>query len=288
MWSVISTWPMSMQATERAAEILEANGSPLDAVEKGIHPVESDTSVTSVGKGGLLNADGALELDAAIMDGNTLRTGAVMAVKGFEHPITIARAVMEHTEHTILVGEGAEKFAREIGIEECGMDALMTEASRKAYEAHTGDNHDTIGVVALGRDGHMVAATSTSGKAYKLPGRVGDSPLIGSGFYVVSGIGGAAATGVGEDIMRTCICYRAVEMMRLGMSPQEAAEQVILSAHQSIVNHGYQPGDMAVVCMNGEGAFGGASNHKGFDYTAACEGSAPKQYAGKTIIDRNA
>ena len=228
MWSFVSTWHFSKQAAQAGMEILEKGGDALDAAEAGIRLVESDPEVETVGKGGFLNAKGELELDAAVMDGNTLKTGAVCGVRGFEHPVSIARKVMEETPHSIIVGEGAEEFARKMGIPEVGNAYMVTEESRKAWEEKRKEGHDTIGAVALDSRGSMGVAMSTSGADMKVPGRVGDSPIIGSGFYVDSEVGGAAATGLGEDIMRTCLAFRCVELMRQGMAPQKAAEEVIL------------------------------------------------------------
>lgn len=288
MWSVVATWPFSLQASVEAGKILENNGTAIDAAEKGIWLVETDPLVESVGRGGFLNAKGELELDAAVMDGDSMRMGVVASVKGFEHPVTIARAVMEHTRHSILAGAGAEEFAREMGIEEADRDYLITETARETYRKNCEKGHDTIGMVTLDQRGSMAAATSTSGAAMKVPGRVGDSPIIGSGFYVESGVGGAAATGLGEDIMKTCCSFRCVEMMRAGMAPQQAVEYVVRTAHETIIKHGGKPDCIALVCMNAAGEYGGASNHKDFFFSAAAEGKEPKVYEAKMVIDKDA
>lgn len=288
MWAFISTWDFSLQAAEKAAVILSRGGDALDAAEQGIHLVESDPTVQTVGRGAFLNANGELELDAAVMDGNTMKMGVVAGVKGFEHPVTIARAVMEHTKHSILVGKGAEDFAREMGIAEADPDYLITDAARKAWEEAVNEGHDTIGAIVLDEGGKMVAATSTSGANMKTPGRVGDSPIIGSGFYVESGVGGAAATGLGEDIMRTCCSFRAVELMRSGMSPQKAVETVVRTAHESILRHGGKPDCIAMVCMNEKGAFGAAANHRGFSYACCRSGQEPKMFSVEPIVDKDA
>ena len=260
----------------------------MDAAEAGIHRVESDPEVQTVGKGGFLNAKGELELDAAVMDGNTLKTGAVCGVRGFEHPVTIARAVMERTRHNILIGTGAEEFAREMGIEECGMEALIAPDAVEVWKNNQIHGHDTIGVVALDETGKMVAATSTSGASMKIPGRVGDSPIIGSGFYVESGVGGAVATGLGEDIMRTCCSFRVVELMRSGMHPQQAVEQVVRTAHETILRHGGKPDCIALVCMNAEGVWGAACNHQDFTYAFASSECSPTVAEVVPVIDKDA
>jgi len=287
MWSVVSTWPFSLQLTEKAASMLSNGEKALDALEAGIHLVESDPNVDSVGRGGFLNAKGELELDAAMMDGDTLRMGCVAGVRGFEHPVSIARKVMEETVHSILVGEGAEEFARKIGIPEVGKSYMVTDAARIAWEEKKREGHDTIGAVALDTYGSMGVAMSTSGANMKVPGRVGDTPIIGSGFYVDSYIGGAAATGLGEDIMRTCLAFRCVEMMRLGMNPKEAADEVILTAHNSIKRHGIDPDNIAIVCMNRAGEVGASCNHKGFFYSYSNQDHAPVLEEVKPVINND-
>lgn len=288
MWSFISTWPFSRQAAEAAAEVLSRGGDAMDAVIAGIHRVESDPEVESVGKGGFLNEKGELAMDAAVMDGNTMKTGAVCAVQGFEHPVDIARAVMEYTRHNILVGAGAEEFARKMGIPETPMEELITDHARQVWKAAQEKGHDTIGAIALDETGKLVAATSTSGANMKICGRVGDSPIIGSGFYAESGVGGAAATGLGEDIMRTCCSFRCVDLMRLGMSPREAVETVVRTAHETIIKHGGKPDCIALVCMNAKGEVAAACNHREFAYAYAQAGVEAAVVEVTPVIDKDA
>lgn len=288
MWSTIATWEFSLQAVRAAGEILTAGGSALDAAEAGVRLVETDPTVESVGRGGFLNANGELELDGAVMDGDTLRMGVVAGVKGFEHPVTIARAVMERTRHSILVGPGAEAFARSIGIQEADRDYLITETARRVWAEKKALGHDTIGQVTLDSRGSIAVATSTSGASMKLPGRVGDSPIIGSGFYAESGVGGAAATGWGEDIMRTCCSFRAVELMRSGLSAQEAAETVVRTAHEAILRHGGKPDCIALVCLDANGGWGAAANHRGFSYARARQDAAAEVVSVEPILDKDA
>lgn len=285
MWSVVSTWPFSLQTVKLASEMMIEGATALDALEKGVHLVESDPEVESVGRGGYMNANGDLELDAAIMDGDTMKMGCVAGVRGFEHPVSIARKVMEETIHSILIGPGAEEFARKMGIPEAGQDYMITEKARKAWEEKKQEGHDTIGAIALDTHGSMAVATSTSGANMKVPGRVGDTPIIGSGFYVESGVGGACATGLGEDIMRTCCSFRCVELMRAGMSPKQAVEQVVLLAHNTIVKHGGKPDNIAMVCMNADGETAAACNHQGFAYTYAREGCEPVLEEVVPVVD---
>ena len=291
MWSTIATWPFSLQAVEKAADILKNGGSAVDAAEQGIHLVESDPTVDSVARGGWLNANGELELDAAMMHGDTLRVGAVAAVKGFEHPVSIARAVMEKSKHNILVGKGAEEFADKMGIERADDDRMILPAARKLYEENIAKlseeikGHDTIGLIALDQNGTIVCATSTSGASMKTPGRVGDSPIIGSGFYAQSGVGAAVATGLGEDIMRTCCCFRVVSLMEMGLSPQAAVEKAIADSTRIIQNTGYYCDNIAIVCMNAKGEVGASCNHVDFTYTHIKEGCDPQVVEVQPVLD---
>ena len=293
MWSTIATWPFSLQAVEKAAQILSVGGSAADAAEQGIRLVESDPEVDSVARGGWLNAKGELELDAAFMHGGTLRVGCVAAVKGFEHPVTIARAVMEKSRHNILVGSGAEAFADACGIERADEERMILPAARKLYEENIRKaeedrqiaGHDTIGLIALDKAGNIVSATSTSGASMKTPGRVGDSPIIGSGFYAMNGVGACVATGLGEDIMRTCCSHRAVMLMETGSSPQEAADKTVLYATRSLIAAGFKCDCIAIVCMNGRGEVGASCNHQGFTYAYAQENSVPVRVEVTPVID---
>ena len=292
MWSMIATWPFSLQCVEKGEEILKGGGRALDAAERGIHLVETDPTVDCVGRGGYLNADGELALDAAMMDGDTLKMGVVACVRGFEHPVSIARAVMEKTKHSILVGQYAEAFARRVGFQEAPPEYMITDHARRKYEEETGkaskpSGHDTIGCVALDQAGSLCVAASTSGANLRLPGRVGDTPIIGSGFYVQSGVGGAAATGLGEDIMRTCCSFRVVDLMRRGLSAQDAVNEVVLTAHNTLKQCGLKPDCIALVCMDARGNTAGACNHKGFVYACAREGEAPHLVEVEPIIDKD-
>ena len=289
MWGAIATWPFSLQAVRKASEILKSGGSAMDAAEQGIWTVESDPTVDSVGLGGRLNLAGELELDAAVMDGNGLCSGSVTAIRGFEHPVSIARAVLERTSHAILTAQGAEAFAVQQGFQPVSRDKLVTEASlaqwKRDVESRQGGGHDTIGLMALDQSGCMVAATSTSGHSMKLPGRVGDSPLIGSGFYADSDVGGAVATGLGEHIMRTCCAYRLVELMRGGMHPMQAVENVVRTATEAIIHHGGKPDCIALVCMNTRGEYGAAANHKHFTYAVALPDGTMKTEPVTPVVD---
>lgn len=274
-WSIIATWDFSLDGVKNAAKTLEMKGSALDAVEEVGRIVEADPKVDSVGFGGLPNRYGEVELDAAVMDGKTLSIGAVAGLKGFIHPISIARKVMTHTPHTILVGEGAEDFALQQGFERT---ILINDKSRMKWEdlrekmrkgEETPPGHDTVGIVALDKEGNMACGTSTSGLFMKHKGRVGDSPIVGSGFYVDNELGGAAATGVGEDIMRTCLCFQVVQLMGQGYSPEQAAQQAVYHTHNRLSSVREKVGDISVVCMNNKGEWGAATNRNQFQHVVA-------------------
>lgn len=227
---VIATWDFG-NATKKAWEVLQDNGSSLDAVEQGVMVEEADVKNQTVGKGGRPDRDGNVTLDACIMDheGNC---GAVVYLQNIAHPVSVARKVMEDTPHVILAGKGAEQFAYQKGFTR---EDLLTEKSKKEWEEWQKtakyapviniENHDTIGMLAIDSAGHISGACTTSGMAYKIGGRVGDSPIIGAGLYVDNEVGGATATGVGEEVVRTVGSFLIVELMRQGKSPQEACEE---------------------------------------------------------------
>lgn len=277
MWAVAGTWPFSLDGIMAAAPGLAAGGSAEEAVLTAVMLVEADARENSLGLGGLPNAEGVVQLDAAIMDGRTMKMGAVAAVRGYQHPILIARDVMHYTPHNFLVGQGAEDFARSSGYEEVN---LLTESSRLHWEKERAKStapfgHDTIGMVALDTSGGLVVGTSTSGLGMKMPGRVSDSALVGPGFYADTAVGGAAATGVGEDIMKGVLCFRAVEHMRRGMTPMEAARRSVVEVHHMLLQRGRKPGNIALVCLDRHGNAGAAANHSAFSYAWANQQHAP-------------
>lgn len=242
---VISTWNFGIQANHAAWKVLARGGRALDAVEDGVKVVEGDPEISSVGYGGLPDRDGHVTLDACIMD-DTGNAGSVCFLEGFKHPISVARQIMENSPHVMLAGEGARRFALDRGFVE---ENLLTEKSKKAWkewiqthqyqpwsplhDPSSGDerrgrpnpNHDTIGMLALDMAGNLSGSCTTSGLAFKLHGRVGDSPIIGASLFVDNEIGAACATGVGEEVMKTLGSFLIVELMRQGASPQEACEE---------------------------------------------------------------
>jgi isoaspartyl peptidase/L-asparaginase-like protein (Ntn-hydrolase superfamily) len=266
--AAIATWGFGKAAVERAGQILNAGGPALDAVEKGVNLIEGDPNEHSVGYGGLPNADGVVELDAAIMDGKTHDVGSVAGLTHIPCAISVARRVLEASPHAMLIGDGALAFAIAQGFEtEHLLTDLSTARWRAWHEQQRGvdtDSHDTIGLVALDSERNMASGCSTSGLAYKHPGRVGDSPLIGAGLYVDNDIGGANATGLGEEILKFCPCFLVVEYMRSGDSPMVACQKTI----ERIVQK--KPQNSAVqiglIALNRNGEFGAASTERSFPY----------------------
>jgi N4-(beta-N-acetylglucosaminyl)-L-asparaginase len=231
----LSTWEWGIEANARGAEVLAAGGSLLDAVEKGINLVEDDPNVDSVGYGGLPNAQGEVELDAGIMDGTAHRAGSVCNLHKIKNPISVARLVMEKTRHTTMAGEGALQFAIEMGFEPMQLltpHSLETWLKWKNTPNHETfwidrNHHDTIGMVACDGKGHVVAGCSTSGLAWKIPGRVADSPLVGCGYYADDAAGAASATGNGDVMANYCTSMFIVRRMADGAHPQEACDDVM-------------------------------------------------------------
>jgi isoaspartyl peptidase/L-asparaginase-like protein (Ntn-hydrolase superfamily) len=274
---VVSTWPFGKPANDKALATLRNGGSLLDAVVDGIALTELDLSVDSVGAGGTPNAEGVVSLDACIMDGPSHKCGSVAGVEGIVPVIAVARAVMEKTRHVLLVGDGARRFALQQGFAESD---LLTPAKKQAWEAWKRrqatagsappDSHDTIALVILGADGNLAGGCSTSGLAYKLPGRVGDSPIIGSGLYVDNDVGAAGATGVGENIMRFCGSFQVVELMRAGASPAEACAETIRRIQKK-----HPPGaplDINFLAVDKQGRYGAAGTGNGFPYAVTFPG----------------
>ncbi|MCL4171206.1 UNVERIFIED_CONTAM: hypothetical protein GTU68_030350, partial [Idotea baltica] len=268
---VIATWNVKA-ATAKAWEILENGGTALDAVEQGCMVEEADIKNQSVGKGGLPDRDGNVTLDACIMDkhGNC---GAVVYVQNITHVVSVARKVMEDTPHVILAGKGAEQFAISQGHP---AEDLLTDSSRKAWEEWKVkseykpiiniENHDTIGMLAMDKNGDLSGACTTSGLAYKMGGRVGDSPIIGSGLFVDNEIGAAVATGLGEEVLKTVGSFLVVELMRQGKSPQEACEEAI-GRIVNKPNSDYKNFQVGYIAVNKQGVTGSYSIHEHFSMT---------------------
>lgn len=280
---VISTWNFGLAANVEAWKILSNNGRALDAVEAGARVPEADPEENSVGLGGLPDRDGKVTLDACIMDefGNC---GSVAFVQGIVHPISLARAVMEKTPHVMLVGEGAERFAAQNGFKK---EKLLTPESERMWKEWlktaqykpviNSENHDTIGIVALDSRGNVSGACTTSGLAFKMHGRVGDSPIIGAGMFADNEVGAAAATGVGEEVIKIVGCHLVVELMRQGHAPENACR---LAVERIVRRNPDRAKEVQVgfLALNKEGQYGAFCLQKGFNY-------AVHDQTGNRLID---
>ena len=268
---VISTWDHGLPANEAMLQVLRGGGSAMDAVVQGGMLTEISNGQRSVGLGGLPDRDGLVTLDAAVM-GDDARAGSVACVRGVAHPVQLARLVMDRTPHVMLVGEGAQRFAREQGMQvaERPLDAeqrakwqAWLQEKRYAPVVNV-ENHDTISLIALDGAGRMAVASTTSGLAFKMHGRVGDSPIVGSGVFVDREVGGAVATGLGEAVLRTAGAAAIVEMMRAGRSPQQACEELIGRMIDRVPGaDSYQVG---VLAMDFSGRVGAHAVQTGFTY----------------------
>jgi len=286
---VVSTWDFGVAANHAAWQVLAKGGHALDAVESGVQVPESDLKNHSVGKGGYPDRDGHVTLDASIMDADG-NCGAVAGLEQIEHPISVARRVMERTPHVLLVGDGALQFALEQGFEkqnlltpdaeEAWHEWLKTEKYQptvnsevrnygKAGAPGGANNHDTIGMLAVDAQGRMAGACTTSGMAWKLRGRVGDSPIIGAGLYVDGEVGGATSTGVGEEVIRNAGSFLVVELMRQGRTPHEACKEAVMRIvkKRREASKTLQVGFLA---MNRDGEVGAYAIQRGFSY-AVCD-----------------
>jgi N4-(beta-N-acetylglucosaminyl)-L-asparaginase len=257
---IISTWAFGKPGNDAALKVIQSGRSVLDAVEEGIKVVEIDSSVKSVGLGGRPNSAGVVQLDACIMFGPGHKGGSVAALEGIRHPISVARRVMEKTPHVMLVGQGARQFAIAEGFEQGLPDATPSNKT----DVKKDKNHDTISLLVVGADGTIAGGCSTSGLANKLPGRVGDSPILGSGLYVDNDVGAAGATGIGENVMRYCGSFVIVELIRQGMTPQEACVEII---KRIIKKEGRSDLNINFVALDKQGRFGAAGTGKGFPFS---------------------
>jgi isoaspartyl peptidase/L-asparaginase-like protein (Ntn-hydrolase superfamily) len=257
---VVATWPFGRTAVQIASKLLAAGKPPLEAALAGAQAVEDDPKVHSVGYSGIGNSIGTVSLDACVMDGKTLDCGSVAAVENIRHVAALAKKVYEKTPHVMLVGKGAEWFALQNGFE---LETLLTPESVAEWEKNRPKKkepkgHDTVTVLANDGQGHLGGVCTTSGLSYKLPGRVGDSPLIGSGLYVDDEAGAAGATGVGEEIIRIGGALFMVEQMRAGKSPQQVTEAAVLRAIAAAVRRGQHPAKVAFLALSPKGEFGAA------------------------------
>lgn len=280
-WGTIATWRMANEGLEKASKMLAANSNAGDAVEKLINTIEAYPYYKSVGYGGLPNEDGVVQMDAAFMDGDTLAQGSVGAIENVMHAVSVARALSHEHYNSFRVGQGATKYASLHGFK---MTNMLTDRAKKRWQKRCKeianqklnpyDGHDTVGAITLDVNGSMAAATSTSGLFMKKDGRVGDSPLSGSGFYVDSKVGGAAATGLGEDIMKGCLSYEIVRRMKSGQTPQQACDEAVYPFVADLKSRYGKAGEFSMVTMNNSGDWGVATNVE-FTFCVANEKEAP-------------
>lgn len=286
---VISTWEHGLDANKAAWGVLSINGRALDAVEIGVKVSEADPKITTVGYGGFPDRDGRVTLDACIMDENS-NCGSVAFLEHIMHPISVARMVMEKTPHVMLVGEGALNFALANGFKK---ENLLTAEAETAWKKWLKDakyepiinfenNHDTIGMLALDAAGNLSGACTTSGMAWKMHGRVGDSPIIGAGLYVDNEVGAACATGVGEAMIRTVGSHLVVEMMRQGKSPEKACKAAVERIMKRF--KGFEKIQVGFLALNKKGEYGAYCIQKGFNYAVYSEKTPNQLFDGKSMI----
>lgn len=277
MYTIIGTWKMSWNGISQASQLLAKGGNAGDAVQQAIMCVEDEPMFSSVGYGGLPDRDGHVLLDASYMDGNTLRFGAIMSAENIRNPIAAARLLCGRETNCLLAGRGAEQFAIEQGLAMRDMrtfDALKQwrealQQQERKMDAY--NEHDTVCVLALDEEGSLVSGTSTSGLFMKHPGRVGDSPIIGSGFYSDVRFGAASATGLGEDIMRGCLSYEIVSLIRSGLTPQKACEEAVSGLAKRKIELGEDAGSISVIALAPNGEFGAATTLPVFPFVVGNE-----------------
>ena len=286
---VISTWNHGIAANKVAMDVIINGGNALDAVEAGVRVTESDPEMMSVGYGGLPDRDGYVTLDACIMD-HTGNCGAVSYLQHIKNPISVARKVMEETPHVMLSGKGALDFAIDKGFK---MENLLTEKAENLWKEWLVtsqykpivniENHDTIGLLAIDEKGNISGACTTSGLAWKLHGRVGDSPIIGAGMYVDNEVGGACATGVGELVMKTLGSFLIVELMRQGMNPQEACEEAVM---RIVAKGEYKDMQVGYLAIDKNGNYGAYSIYPGFNYALHLSGEN-KMHDAESYVNKS-
>lgn len=273
MTTFLATWKEPGKIGIDAAWKAHQSGADLrSSIEAGLTACEEDPTLLAIGRGALPNSEGELELDASIMDGKDLSAGAVCSLRGILPAIKVARMVMERTPHVMLAGDKARQFAIQQGLHP---QNLMTAENVRLYDEwrkgqfddryihsiHEHPDTDTVTMIGL-HDGNLVSASSTSGLSWKLPGRVGDSPIVGAGIYADDEVGAAGATGWGEELWKACASFRVVEFMRNGMSPQEACEAVIRHMIRRQLNSTKIP--CVVLALDKAGNYGAATTEGEF------------------------
>jgi len=270
---IISTWNHGLPANEVAWKYLIKGKPGLDAIEAGVRIPEGDPKVRSVGYGGFPDREGKVTLDACIMDYQS-NCGSVSFLQNIKHPISVAKKVLEETPHVMLTGEGALQFAKSKGFVE---ENLLTEESNADWQKWLEEskykpvinieNHDTISMLLIDENGNMYGGCTTSGAAWKMHGRVGDSPIIGAGLFLDNEVGAAAATGLGEAVIRTAGSAMVVELMRQGKSPREACKEIVERIYNKHKNHkDLEYLQVGFIAINKNGEYAGYSLRSGFNY----------------------
>ena len=304
-----------MKAVEQAMQVMQGGGSTMDAVIEGVNLVEGDPDDITVGYGGIPNEQGVVQLDAAVMDGPAHRAGAVAALEGIKYPSKVARLVMERTDHVLLVGEGAQRFARMHGFE---VQNLLTERARRRWvrwketlsdrddylPPHDEDDEDigadlrrlersygTIHCSALDADGNMSSVTTTSGLFFKMPGRVGDSPIIGAGLYADNDVGAAGSTGRGEANLKNLSCFLIVERMRMGDAPEEAClfacRRIVENTKSARLKEAGRPNfNVRFYAFDKQGNVGGAEIHGGDGTMAVADSEGVREVELAYLYER--
>ena len=283
-YGMIATWRMACDGITKGTTDLANGGSAQTAIVAAIKMVEDYPFYKSVGYGGLPNEEGLVELDAAFMNGDNFDIGAVAGSRSVKNPIAVAEKLSHERFNSFLVGDGVAKYAIKEGFE---IQNMLTERAKKTWQNRLDemsrsnlspyDGHDTVGMVALDQNGSMACGTSSSGLFMKKEGRIGDSPLSGSGFYVDSEIGGATATGLGEDLMKGCLSYETVRLMGTGLQPQEAVNQAMQDFAKQLERRKGKCGAFSLVAMNNKGEWGVATNVE-FSFAVATDQLAPTIY----------
>ncbi|MFD1431474.1 isoaspartyl peptidase/L-asparaginase [Lacticaseibacillus yichunensis] len=284
-YAMIGTWAMALGGVQRAAATLAADGTAGDAVETAIQVIEDDPSLTSVGYGGLPNEQGMVQLDGAYMNGDNFQIGAVAGVEDVASPIALARLLAKERVNNFLVGTGAEAYADQHGLARKNMLTSGAKSAWQKRQVEVGqggrltpyDGHDTVGMIALDARGHIRVGTSTSGLFMKHAGRVGDSPQPGNGFYADSAVGAAAATGLGEDLMKRPLCFEIVSLMAQGMPVQAAMDKAVYTFIDQLQARNGAVGEFSYIALDHQGNFGVATNVE-FQYAVFSDRVAPRLY----------
>ncbi|MEP1488802.1 MAG: N(4)-(beta-N-acetylglucosaminyl)-L-asparaginase [Algibacter sp.] len=290
---IISTWRHGLAANEEAWKQLKNGASALDAIVSGVGIPEGDPEVRSVGYGGLPDREGKVTLDACIMNHNS-DCGSVSFLQNIKHPIAVAKKVLENTPHVMLTGKGALQFALSEGFTE---EDLLTEKSEKAWKKWLEDskykpvinieNHDTISMLVLDEAGNLSGGCTTSGAAWKMHGRVGDSPIIGAGLFLDNDVGAAAATGLGEAVIRTAGSAMVVELMRQGKSPFEACKEIVERIYNKHKNHkDMEYLQVGFIAVNKAGEHAGYSIKPGFNYAIQDEENGNRMEPAQAKISK--